>query len=554
MNLRLVALAGALLFGAAAPSAADVANTKHNLSVSGPGTVKASSEAQVCIFCHAPHAASPVAPLWNRSNPGSLYTPYTSSTSLARAGQPSGASLLCLSCHDGTTAIGRVLSRPAAIGMAGGIGTMPAGNGNLGTDLSDDHPVSFGYTATLAATRGELADPATLTGKVKLDAGGQLQCTTCHDAHDNRNGKFLVMPNQGAALCVTCHLKNGWNAGDHRLSAKTWNGAGANPWPHTSGATVAANGCENCHRPHTAGGRKWLLNYPNEEDNCNACHNGNVAAKNVQAEFTKLSIHPVARTTGVHDAAEPATIQARHVECQDCHNPHASNGGTGPLPGSLAGVRGIDASGLEVKPVNYEYQICFRCHADSTGQPAPTVARQIVQTNTRLEFSAGNPSHHAVIGPGRSANVPSLIAPWTVSSILKCSDCHNNNAGPAAGGTGPKGPHGSTNASLLERPHALTGTPTAGDLCYKCHSQSVVTREAPHNRSEHLRYGCKACHDPHGISAAQGTAQYNSRLINMATTDVRAVGTGATAKLYIDTTARKCYLSCHGESHNGYSY
>ena len=537
------------------PVFAGLATSKHNLSVSGPGVVKAAAETQSCLFCHAPHNASPIAPLWNRSNPGTSYTPYTSSTSLSRPGQPTGASLYCLSCHDGTIALGDVLSRGARIGMAGGVTTMPAGNSNLGADLSDDHPISFAYTTTLAATRGELANPATLTGKVKLDAGGQLQCTSCHDPHDDTNGKFLVVPNQASALCQTCHLKNYWNASDHKLSAKTWNGAGTNPWPHTTASTVAANACENCHRPHSAGGKQRLLNNAAEENNCYSCHNGNVAAKNIQAEFTgKSSIHPVASTTGVHDPAEAAVIQARHVECADCHNPHATNASTGLLPGSLAGVRGLNQAGLEVKPATAEYQICYRCHADSTNMPAPGVARQIVQTNTRLEFATTNPSHHAVAGPGRSSNVPSLIAPWTTASILKCSDCHNNNAGPGAGGTGPKGPHGSTNPKLLERPHALTSAPTAGDICYKCHSQSLVTGKSPHNRSEHLRYGCKACHDPHGISSTQGTAQYNSRLINLSTTDNTPVGTGATAKLYVDTVARKCYMVCHGENHNGRSY
>jgi predicted CXXCH cytochrome family protein len=549
------ALLAVLLWLVVLPVCAGLATSKHNLSVSGTGTVKATTEAQSCLFCHAPHNASPIAPLWNRSNPGSVYTPYTSSTSQSHPGQPTGASLLCLSCHDGTIALGDVLSRTTRIGMAGGVTTLPAGTSNLGTDLSDDHPISFAYTATLAASRGELANPATLTGKVKLDAGGQLQCTSCHDPHDDTNGKFLVIPNQASALCQTCHLKNYWSSSDHKLSAKTWNGANTNPWPHTTNTTVAANACENCHRPHTAGGKKGLLNNAAEENNCYSCHNGNVAAKNIQAEFTgKVSVHPVATTTGIHDPAEPAVIQARHVECADCHNPHATNASTGTLSGSLAGVRGINQAGLEIKPATAEYQICYRCHADSTNKPAPTTARQIVQNNTRLEFDTSNPSHHAVVGPGKSANVPSLIAPWTAASLVKCSDCHNNNAGPGAGGTGPKGPHGSTNPKLLERPYALTAAATAGDICYKCHSQSVVTKESPHNRSVHLRYGCKACHDPHGISSTQGSAQYNSRLINVSTTDNTPVGTGATAKLYIDTVARKCYMNCHGESHNGRSY
>jgi predicted CXXCH cytochrome family protein len=546
-----LALAGALL--CACPAVAGIITTKHNLSASGPGTVKAATETHICVFCHAPHNFSPSAPLWNRQTQGSSYTPYTSSTAKASAGQPTGGSLLCLSCHDGTIALGNVLSSATPIAMAGGVTTMPSGSpSRLGTDLSGDHPISIAYTSTLAATRGELADPSVLTGAVRLDATGRMQCGACHDAHNDPYGKFLVMSNQASALCQVCHLKNYWNLSDHRLSGKTWNGVAPNPWTHTSGATVAANACENCHRPHTAPGKKWLQNAAIEEGNCYPCHNANVAAKNIQSEFSKGSIHPVATYTGVHDPAESAVAQTRHVECVDCHNPHASNASTGTLSGSLIGVRGVDINGVAINPSTAEYQICFRCHADSPNQPAPLVTRQFAQLNTRLEFATGNPSFHPVAGPGRGAKVPSLIAPWTVSSIVKCSDCHSNNAGPGAGGTGPKGPHGSTNVRLLERPHALTSTPTAGDICYKCHSQSVVTSESPHNRSEHLRYGCKACHDPHGISATQGNTTYNSRLINLSTSDNTPVGTPAT--LYIDTVARKCYLNCHGEVHSGRSY
>ena len=547
----------------ALPAWAGLATSKHNLSASGPGTVKAASETQSCLFCHAPHNASPIAPLWNRSNPGTSYTPYTSSTSIARPGQPTGASLQCLSCHDGTIALGDVLSRGTRIGMAGGITTMPAGNSNLGSDLSDDHPISFAYTATLAATRGELASPATLTGKVKLDAGGQLQCTSCHDPHDDTNGKFLVVPNQASALCQTCHQKNYWNNSDHKLSGKTWNGAGINPWPHTSNTTVAANACENCHRPHTAGGRKWLLNNAAEENNCYSCHNGNVAAKNIQAEFTgKRSIHPVAASTGVHDPVESAVIQARHVECADCHNPHATNSSSGLLPGSLAGVRGLNTGGTEVKPATAEYQICFRCHADSPNMPAPRTTRQIVQSNTRLEFATTNPSHHAVTGPGKSTNVPSLIAPWTTASTVKCGDCHNNNSGPGAGGVGPKGPHGSTYPTLLERQYLKADrTPESATnyaLCYKCHSRnSILSDNSFKEHSKHIsgeRTPCNACHDPHGISSTQGNATNNSRLINFDTTINKPSSSGQLKFVSNGTNKGSCYLTCHGKNHNPLSY
>ena len=547
------------------PAHAALATSKHNLSASGPGPVKAATEGQICIFCHAPHNSAPSSPLWNRRTPGSNYIPYTSSTAKGNAGQPTGASLLCLSCHDGTIALGDVLNRATPIAMAGGATTMPASSASwLGTDLSDDHPVSIVYSSTLAAARGELAAPATLTGRVRLDAAGQLQCTACHDPHDDTNGKFLVMSNQASALCQTCHVKNYWSLSDHRLSNKTWNGAGANPWPHTNGTTVAANACENCHRPHSAGGKKWILNAAAEEDNCYPCHNGNVAAMNIQSEITaKSSVHPVAATTGVHDPVEAAIVQSRHVECVDCHNPHASNASSGTLSGSLIGVRGITIGGSEINPATTEYQICFRCHADSTNKPAPRTARQLAQTNTRLEFDTLNPSYHPVAGPGKNTNVPSLLAPWTISSTVKCSDCHNNNAGPGAGGTGPNGPHGSIYAPLLERNYVTTDrTPESATnyaLCYKCHNRNMFLQDGgPFSfHKKHVvdeRTPCNVCHDPHGISSTQGNPTNNSKLINFDTSVVTPSSSGQLKFESLGTNRGQCYLRCHGADHNPWRY
>lgn len=545
-------------------SMADITSTKHNLSVSGPGAIRSTTETQICIFCHAPHNSTPSAPLWNRRDPGSNYLPYSSSTAVATAGQPNGASLACLSCHDGTIALGDLVSRSTAVPMAGGVTSLPSGQANLGTDLSDDHPVSFAYTSTLPAQHGgELVDPATLVGKVRLDTSGRMQCTACHDPHDNTNGKFLVMANTASALCASCHLKSGWNTSSHRLSSATWNGSGTNPWPHTSGTTVAANACENCHRPHSAGGRKWLLNQQAEENNCYSCHNGNVASKNIQAEFTgKPSIHPVTLNTGVHDAAESAVVQTRHVECADCHNSHATNSSTGTLPGSLAGVRGVTISGTAVKQISAEYQLCFRCHADSPGKPAPRTPRQIAQTNTRLEFDTINPSYHPVAGPGKNANVPSLLSPWTVNSIMKCSDCHNNNAGPAAGGTGPKGTHGSVWTPLLERQYVTTDLTSESAanyaLCYKCHNRNNFLQDGGpfSDHKKHVveeRTPCNVCHDPHGVSATQGNSTNNSKLINFDTSVVKPAG-GVLKFISTGTNHGSCTLVCHGAIHNNWTY
>ena len=106
---------------------ARIASTPHNLSVSGPGRVRAQSEARICVFCHTPHNAKSGTPLWNREMSGAVYKIYSSTTLDAKPGQPTGASKMCLSCHDGTVAIGKVRSLSTPIPLTGTSGTMPPG-------------------------------------------------------------------------------------------------------------------------------------------------------------------------------------------------------------------------------------------------------------------------------------------------------------------------------------------------------------------------------------------------------------------------------------------
>ncbi len=564
----------ALLQWAPLPAhAASINASKHNLSATGPSTIKAATESEICVFCHVPHNAKAAGPLWNRDQPAGPYTPYSSSTrKITVPGQPTGASLLCLSCHDGTIALGKISSRTTSIPTSGRTNFLAGDPSYLGTDLSDDHPVSFTYTGVLS--NPELRSPS---GSVKLDASGQMQCTACHSPHDNANGKFLVVNNIQSALCTNCHQKTGWPASSHMSSTKTWNGSGANPWPHTSYSpqNLANNACESCHRPHTAPGKSRLLNATPEEANCLVCHSGNIvspATKNIQAELAKSSHHGVASYANVHDPAETDPVATPHVECVDCHNPHAANTtagsspGTTPitLPGSLAQARGIDIAGTAVKPVTAEYQICFRCHADSANKPTPSrTTRVIAQNNTRLEFQITNPSYHPIAGTGRSSNVPSLISPWTTSSVMNCTDCHNNNAGPNTGGAGPNGPHGSTYPLLLERQYTVVDTTesaAAYALCYKCHSRTSILSDAVGSFREHNVHvrgadiPCNNCHDPHGISSTQGSVLSNSRLINFQTGVVTKSGTQAIRWERVGTTGGRCYLICHGKNHNPLSY
>jgi len=181
------------------------------------------SGGELCVTCHTPHNANTTqsdAPLWNHQITIASYTVYTSSTMNAAPGQPNGVSKLCLSCHDGTVAIDSFGTR---------VGTRYAQFGRIGTDLAPHHPISFTYDSSLAAVDGELRDPASTPSGLgstianDLLRGGQLECTSCHDVHVERNnsgctGCHTVHPmstktlslrksNDGSALCLTCHAK-----------------------------------------------------------------------------------------------------------------------------------------------------------------------------------------------------------------------------------------------------------------------------------------------------------------------------------------------------------
>lgn len=193
------------LFFTGSAFAQSIVGTDHDLS-GQPNT-----GGQVCIVCHTPHNADVSvagAPLWNHEVTTTTFTLYDSPTfDGGPAVQPAGASRLCLSCHDGTVAL------DAFGGNAGTVGNVITGNALVGTDLSDDHPISFTYDTALATTDGGLADPATansgLGGTIDADLlfAGSVECASCHDVHDNQIAPFLRLTNAASGMCLTCHNK-----------------------------------------------------------------------------------------------------------------------------------------------------------------------------------------------------------------------------------------------------------------------------------------------------------------------------------------------------------
>lgn len=239
-TLILIILLFPLFFLISVPPAAvaGIKGTKHDLSVSGPGTVKAVNENQVCIFCHTPHNANPAYPLWNHeistvNNYINYWSPTLQSYTAAAAAPPiDGFSRLCLSCHDGTVGVAsiegdvrediRMVTIPGVIES----GKLKSGAaGYLGTDLSGGHPISILYDEALVTRRNASPTLMHLNGNIKkfgeksggdpdvmiypTQGGYGVQCPSCHDPHGSKGGSGappLWRKSTYEDVCAVCHI------------------------------------------------------------------------------------------------------------------------------------------------------------------------------------------------------------------------------------------------------------------------------------------------------------------------------------------------------------
>lgn len=239
---------------------------------------------QVCVFCHAPHSAnrfiwqrtvvngttaggglytsakaanvagaggSTPFLLWNRSlSVQTNFSVYTSSTMATPATEIRVYSLLCLSCHDGVSAMNVMYNYPGSgttplvpdsytymaqlcnadsiTGWACNIGDRMTTGDIL--NLSNDHPISFDYTATHPDTQG--TNPGLRTPSIgyanstsirlfynpNTGLETSMECSTCHDPHSGAEGgtaqdvndakhPLLVMSKSNSMLCLNCHIK-----------------------------------------------------------------------------------------------------------------------------------------------------------------------------------------------------------------------------------------------------------------------------------------------------------------------------------------------------------
>ncbi|WP_298268792.1 CxxxxCH/CxxCH domain-containing protein [Geobacter sp.] len=263
--------------------------------------------------------------------------------------------------------------------------------------------------------------------------------------------------------------------------------------------------------------------------------------------------HNVQGYVGIHKPSPVDETRAfisanKHVECVDCHNPHALKSGLHtPGNATLATVmRGAYGVGVTTwSSTNWggvttynpstttaplitataEWQVCFKCHSGANSSVTSWGGSGATAwTDLGLEFNPNNKSGHPVIqslnnyansaAPKPLKNTQ-MKAPWTNvgTQVMTCADCHDSDNATT------RGPHGSTVKWMLTGtyknwPYTTTGGNggSAGTLvtmggtsfCDNCH----VTTTTGHNAngswtsrdSAHTGKPCVGCHIrvPHG--------------------------------------------------------
>jgi len=512
----------------------------HNLSLSGTSPIKGGLDP--CLYCHVPHSGvgTPSAALWGQTLSTQSYATY-SSTTLHNAGQQPilGAdSSLCLSCHDGTVAVGQ--TQPyGPVKMTGNMFPLDV----FGTNLQGSHPFSLKLPMVDApdlvptlVTSHTTADPL---GAVKL-INNDVECTSCHTPHtqaiDMVSKNFLVRDSSSGQMCEACHAttprtvngqSNPLSQWTNSIHATTGN-AIANGPVLGSYQTVAQNACISCHMPHNSAAGARLLREPipaisnmdASTQNCITCHNGgsNISPSipNIYAEFSKIS-HPYPSGINSHDASEtPLLNNNRHSTCVDCHSPHASqqvSSFSSVLPPAVRssqwGAVGISATDgvTVVNPVVNQYETCLRCHGTSSGKQTQSIfgylPTRAITSNDGLnlipQMATTAASSHPVLHDRTSAlPQPSLLSYMlnldgktqgrAMGTRIYCTDCHNSDDNREFGGSGPAGPHGSKWTHILERRYEFSQAPGPGQRVTNLFPNPDLSVNGPYAM-------CGKCHD-----------------------------------------------------------
>lgn len=366
------------------------------------------------------------------------------------------ANVYCVSCHTDHNYFNsnKGANLRSGVGLAGSVATntdfIPGGSPGYGVCISC-HSVSQTKDQANQANDGS-SKTATITGSLYDVSAHDYQvpttfgtstfnanCVKCHD--DGQATTF-----QSGTYTFGTH----WSS-ERRLAA----GMGVT----VTGGTSASGLCYKCHS---------TVSNPNQATQQDYYGRSTMTthATGVNVPFGLAYDHPIGANPTAHRSFE-GTVAGwnnganRHVECEDCHNPHAATAGVTdwptnaakrtdnvapPVSGSLKGVWGVDVNGgsgssdwtggatttgTPIAPTytrlatsGFQWQLCLKCHSVYawSGGTIPTVSFNLAsqtggkQTDIGTDFSPKNYAMHPIFTRGKNQPATNLNANWASSA------------------------------------------------------------------------------------------------------------------------------------------
>ncbi len=213
-----------------------IGGTAHDFSGSGDSSTSS------CVFCHTPYESKTQTLAWNHSLSKNTFS-WNQTTTAGGTPYPTiqgdtytGPTAKCLSCHDGTVAIGDIASwngEPVMSTLANARISGAAQTASSTGRMDGNHPVAMPYpwnnapstyngvtTGTGVALGEWQPDPEALgvrlyndDGSGRIDRGpvtgrAGIECTSCHDPHNGSSVESAAFLRGTAAnICTKCHRK-----------------------------------------------------------------------------------------------------------------------------------------------------------------------------------------------------------------------------------------------------------------------------------------------------------------------------------------------------------
>jgi hypothetical protein len=406
-------------------------------------------------------------------------------------------------------------------------------------DCHDPHeakPTSGIARVTASATNGNVAGPA-LEGAWGAQLSSNPAFWTAPASGNFAKKTMVAGTDLQATLCFKCHSSYYWGAGG-RPSAPS----GALTWA-TGTATAPVNGTTV-----TGATTAWTAQLVGWKIKNNALGVWHTITAFTSA--TSITIAPAATAawTGAYTIQTDASYATGTASAASGNATVTGAGGavwTGTAGSFLNWRIKNNALGVwhTISAVTNATTLTIAPVATAAWTGAYTI-QPWMETDVAMEFNPANVGNFATTGTtswaanetagsfhpvlasaGNNLGATSNIkAPWTRTSLMTCSDCHESDTT-----TDPSGPHGSAAKFILKGPNTLwnstlttasSGMP-ASTFCINCHNQAFTSsRFNPanaladgHVKSNH-RVTCFSCHSaiPHGaprpglLNSAAGVA------------------------------------------------